>query len=136
LRCFNKALLAKQGLRLIHNPSSLAGQILKARYFLRESFLGLALEVDLRLHGAVFSQLNILLQWELCGESEMVEMFEFWGIDRSPNRQHIRFSPYIIYSWMMQLLALSLIIILNGGMGHYSVLFFAKRKLRSSQVFV
>jgi len=39
LRCFNKALLAKQGWRLLKNPDSLAGQILKAKYFPRGGFL-------------------------------------------------------------------------------------------------
>jgi hypothetical protein len=39
LRFFNKDLLAKQGWRLLHNPHSLAGQILKAKYFSRSSFL-------------------------------------------------------------------------------------------------
>jgi hypothetical protein len=39
LRCFNKALLAKQGRRFLHNLRSLAGQILKAKYFSRSSFL-------------------------------------------------------------------------------------------------
>jgi len=39
LRCFNKALLAKQGWRLIQNLDSLAGKIIKAKYFPRGSFL-------------------------------------------------------------------------------------------------
>jgi len=39
LRCFNLALLAKQWWRLINDPSSLAGRILKAKYFSRDSFL-------------------------------------------------------------------------------------------------
>jgi hypothetical protein len=39
LRCFNRAKLAKQGWRLIHNPNNLAGQILKAKYCPRGSFL-------------------------------------------------------------------------------------------------
>jgi hypothetical protein len=43
LRCFNTALLAKQGWRLLHNPHSLAGQILKAKYFPRVDFLGASL---------------------------------------------------------------------------------------------
>jgi hypothetical protein len=40
LRYFNTALLAKQGLRLIHNPHSLAGQILQAKYNRGAYFLG------------------------------------------------------------------------------------------------
>jgi hypothetical protein len=43
LRCFNTALLAKQGWRLLHNPHSLAGQILKAKYFPRVDFFGASL---------------------------------------------------------------------------------------------
>jgi hypothetical protein len=39
LRCFNKALLAKQGWRLIQNPDNLAGKIIKAKYLPRGSFL-------------------------------------------------------------------------------------------------
>ncbi|XP_062170478.1 uncharacterized protein LOC133876208 [Alnus glutinosa] len=39
LRCFNKALLAKQRWRLLHSPHSLAGKILKAKYFPKSTFL-------------------------------------------------------------------------------------------------
>jgi hypothetical protein len=39
LRSFDLALLATQGWRLLHNPNSLAGQILKAKYFPRATFL-------------------------------------------------------------------------------------------------
>ncbi|KAL5554514.1 hypothetical protein UlMin_041915 [Ulmus minor] len=39
LGCFNKALLAKQGWRLIRNPDSLVGKVLKACYFLNGDFL-------------------------------------------------------------------------------------------------
>jgi hypothetical protein len=34
VHCFNKALLAKQGWRLLQDPNSLAGKIIKAKYFL------------------------------------------------------------------------------------------------------
>jgi hypothetical protein len=37
--CFNKAFLAKHGLRLLKNPHSLASRILKAKYFPIKSFL-------------------------------------------------------------------------------------------------
>jgi hypothetical protein len=36
---FNKALLAKQGWRLLQDPDSIVGKILKAKYFPNESFL-------------------------------------------------------------------------------------------------
>ncbi|KAL0410940.1 UNVERIFIED_CONTAM: putative mitochondrial protein [Sesamum latifolium] len=39
LRDFNKAMLAKQLWRLLTNPTSLAGQVLKARYYLNTSVL-------------------------------------------------------------------------------------------------
>lgn len=37
--CFNNALLAKQGWRLLTNPNSLVGRLLKAKYFPNVSFL-------------------------------------------------------------------------------------------------
>ena len=39
LGCFNQALLAKQGWRLIRNPDSLVGKVLKACYFPNGDFL-------------------------------------------------------------------------------------------------
>ncbi|KAL5572755.1 hypothetical protein UlMin_022352 [Ulmus minor] len=39
LGCFNQALLAKQGWRLIRNPDSLVGKVLKACYFPNGNFL-------------------------------------------------------------------------------------------------
>lgn len=39
LEVFNKALLAKQVWRLLQNPESLAGQVLKAKYFLSNNIL-------------------------------------------------------------------------------------------------
>jgi ribonuclease HI len=39
LVCFNKALLAKQGWRLIKSPESLAGKIIRAKYYPNSSFL-------------------------------------------------------------------------------------------------
>jgi hypothetical protein len=43
LRCFNIALLAKQGWRLLQNPTNLAGRILRTKYFPRGNFLGASL---------------------------------------------------------------------------------------------
>ena len=39
LRLFNKALLAKQGWKLIQHPNSLIGRIYKAKYYPHSSFL-------------------------------------------------------------------------------------------------
>jgi hypothetical protein len=39
LECFNTALLAKQGWRIIQNPDSLVAKVLKEKYFLNGSFL-------------------------------------------------------------------------------------------------
>ena len=39
LGCFNQAMLAKQGWRLIRNPDSLVGKVLKACYFPNDDFL-------------------------------------------------------------------------------------------------
>jgi hypothetical protein len=39
LRAFNEALLAKQGWRLVANPSSLVAQCLKAKYYPKEDFI-------------------------------------------------------------------------------------------------
>jgi hypothetical protein len=57
IHCFNKALLAKQGWRLLQDPHSLAGKIIKAKYFHVVHFLkhkrahgGLLLGVAFFLH--------------------------------------------------------------------------------------
>jgi hypothetical protein len=39
LECFNMALLAKQGWRILQNPDSLVGRIYKEKYFRHETFL-------------------------------------------------------------------------------------------------
>jgi hypothetical protein len=39
LRAFNEALLAKQGWRLLTNPTSLVAQVLQAKYYADSSFL-------------------------------------------------------------------------------------------------
>lgn len=41
--CFNDALLAKQGWRLLQDPLSIVGIILKAKYFPHGSFLDVAI---------------------------------------------------------------------------------------------
>lgn len=40
LECFNNALLAKQGWRIIQNPDSLVARILKEKYHPNDTFLG------------------------------------------------------------------------------------------------
>lgn len=40
LECFNKALLEKQGWRLLQQPDSLIAQILREKYYPRGCFLG------------------------------------------------------------------------------------------------
>ena len=46
LQLFNKALLARQGWRLLQHPSSLVFQILKAKYFPHTSFLEASIPVN------------------------------------------------------------------------------------------
>jgi hypothetical protein len=40
LECFNLAMLAKQGWRLLHSQDSLAAQVLKAKYYPQSTFPG------------------------------------------------------------------------------------------------
>lgn len=40
LECFNMALLAKYGWRLLYNPDTLAAEIIKEKYYPNGTFLG------------------------------------------------------------------------------------------------
>jgi hypothetical protein len=74
LNCFNKALLAKQGWRLCHNPSSLMGQILKAKYFPNKFFWRLLLISVPPMLGESFSWPEIFYVKGFFGELGMVKV--------------------------------------------------------------
>lgn len=57
-RSFNLALLAKQGWRLLNNPSSLVAQVLKAKYFYCCDFMHATIGGSLVILGVVFWQVR------------------------------------------------------------------------------
>ncbi|KAF5445540.1 hypothetical protein F2P56_034586 [Juglans regia] len=54
LRCFNLALLSKQGWRILQNPTSLVAQVLKQKYFNKGDLLEAKFGQGLPLHGEAF----------------------------------------------------------------------------------
>jgi hypothetical protein len=63
LSCFNRALLAKRGWRLIQNPSSLVGRIFQAKYFPKSTFLEASLGNHLSFAWrSIFSARGLLQQ--------------------------------------------------------------------------
>jgi hypothetical protein len=56
LLCFNKALLAKQGWRLLTNLDSLAAKIIKAKYYANGIFGHQVREANPRMLGGAFLQ--------------------------------------------------------------------------------
>ncbi|KAL2903406.1 hypothetical protein RDABS01_002116 [Bienertia sinuspersici] len=56
LKCFNQALLATQGWRLLNNPSSLLYDVLKAKYFKHSDFLSAYRGYDPSYSGEVYGE--------------------------------------------------------------------------------
>jgi hypothetical protein len=61
LRSFNLAMIAKQGWKILTNPSSLVAKIYKARYFPNSFFLTLNLVIILAMLGEEFGNLDKFL---------------------------------------------------------------------------
>ena len=72
LQAFNLAMLAKQGLRMLEEPSSLMARFYKAKYFQTTMFLGRVLEVTHLMCGEVFTKAWRFLSKALGGEWGMV----------------------------------------------------------------
>jgi hypothetical protein len=59
LRSFNRALLAKQGWRILQQPSSLLSQVFQAKYFPGKSFMDAKLVIGLLMRGRVSCRLGL-----------------------------------------------------------------------------
>ena len=74
LQCFNQALLARQGWRLLQNPNSLVFRLLKAKYFPHTSFL------DATIHG------NVSYLWlSVCGAKQVLCEGVRWQVGNGKN---------------------------------------------------
>lgn len=89
---FNKALLVKKIWRIIKNPKSLAGQILKSKYFLHTSILDSKLGHNLSLMWRSIRS-STLLKNVWCGGLVMVSQLEFGTRNGYPSLQIFGFKP-------------------------------------------
>ncbi|KAK2642451.1 hypothetical protein Ddye_024214 [Dipteronia dyeriana] len=81
LEVFNRALLTKQGWRLIRNPNSLVGKVLKSCYFSDSTFM----EANPKVKGSLVWEgflcgVEPLFRWDPDGELERVNLCRFMGI--------------------------------------------------------
>jgi hypothetical protein len=79
LAVFNKALLAKQGLRILKNPDSLVARILKDKYFPSEDFMGASIGYRPSYAWRSIYQGREVLQSGLGWRVGNGESIKFWG---------------------------------------------------------
>ena len=85
LKLFNKALLARQGWRLLQNPSSLVFRILKAKYFPHTSFLDASIPVNASFIWRSICEAKSVLQDGLSWRVGTGEKIKIWGDKWLPN---------------------------------------------------
>jgi hypothetical protein len=79
LKLFNKALLARQGWRLLQNPSSLVFKMLMAKYFPNSSFLDALIPVNASFIWRSICEFKIVLQEGLRWRVGTGEKIKIWG---------------------------------------------------------
>ena len=79
LHLFNSALLARQGWRLMHNPSSLVYRVLKAKYFPHNSFLDATVpDTASYIWSSICKSIEVLnlgLRWRV-GTGELIRIWK------------------------------------------------------------